>query len=519
MKKLFWFLVCVEWMLVNPLRASQASQNIIVQIHFAGGTQIAANTNFIAFTNLFCSPEALALKEQTFNKMARAPYRFLQKRIAKPMDNEAKRLRPLLDDLLQNEWFLEINDTTNLSPELALAVRLDEGRAEYWRTNLEYVLEKWTGLPSQETQNGWQLKKHLPPDLIRFAQAGDWVVFGFGQDELPLNDEMVQRILAKKRPAAELGTNWLSADVNWQRLAHWLSPTNRLVLPEMKLQITAADGNLRYNGQLIYPQTLSLPMEPWRVPTNIIHEPFASFTAVRGIQSWLEKQKSLADFQNWLPNQIYIWSLAGIPFQTFAAWPMEVNATNAIREIEGTLTKRFDAKLQHYNLGSIQMNTNDDEINWHGLPFISPFMRVEREPAGQFLFAGVYPNSPPSQPLPRELFAQLAKTNLIFYHWEITAERLPEVLNLSQLTLMLTGHPQLDGNSASVKWLVHIGPTLGNNVTEITQTAPNELAFTRKAPGGLTAVEFIALAHWLEATNFPLETFQLPPVPTKISHR
>ena len=44
---------------------------------------------------------------------------------------------------------------------------------------------------------------------------------------------------------------------------------------------------------------------------------------------------------------------------------------------------------------------------------------------------------------------------------------------------------------------------LGNTVTEITQTAPNEWTFKRKAPGGLTALELVALANWLEATNFP----------------
>ena len=39
-------------------------------------------------------------------------------------------------------------------------------------------------------------------------------------------------------------------------------------------------------------------------------------------------------------------------------------------------------------------------------------------------------------------------------------------------------------------------------MTELTQTAPNELSFTRQAPGGLTAIELTALANWLEATNF-----------------
>jgi hypothetical protein len=67
--------------------------------------------------------------------------------------------------------------------------------------------------------------------------------------------------------------------------------------------------------------------------------------------------------------------------------------------------------------------------------------------------------------------------------------------------------------------LNHVGPTLGNSVTEITQTAPNELTFMRKAPGGLTAVELFALASWLEAPNFPGCDLQLPPPRRKLNHR
>ena len=57
---------------------------------------------------------------------------------------------------------------------------------------------------------------------------------------------------------------------------------------------------------------------------------------------------------------------------------------------------------------------------------------------------------------------------------------------------------------------------LGIAVTEVTQTAPNELSFTRKSAGGLTAIELTALANWLEATNFPGCDLRLPPPKPKI---
>ena len=132
------------------------------------------------------------------------------------------------------------------------------------------------------------------------------------------------------------------------------------------------------------------------------------------------------------------------------------------------------------------------------------------------MFAGVFPNGPKTKPLPPELFTQLGQTNLVYYHWEITAERLKLLPQLSQLALMVTRHRQLDAQSAAGKWLDRVGPTLGNTVTEVTQTAPNELTFMRKAPGGLTAVELTALANWLEATNFPGCDLRLPPLNTQV---
>ena len=145
----------------------------------------------------------------------------------------------------------------------------------------------------------------------------------------------------------------------------------------------------------------------------------------------------------------------------------------------------------------------NNEISLSGLPFIAPILKAVHEPAGQFLYGELFPNSPRGKPLPPELFQQLAAKNLVLYHWEITSERMTQLLQLSQIGLMITQHKQLDSGSAAFKWLQKIGPALGNTSTEITQTGPAELTFARKAPGVFTALELYALANWLEADNFP----------------
>jgi hypothetical protein len=521
MKKLFLILFCTAFAVAitgcchfcDKRTAAKITPppDLIAQIHFAGAEKISQDTNSVAFTNLFCSSEAQELRGQTLNKLARAPYQFLQKRMTVGASDETARLRPLLDDLLRAEWFLQTRDATNGSPEFALAVCLDKSRAELWRTNLADILESWTKLSVEKIHGGWQMKKHLPPDLIRFVRVGDWIVLGCGQDELPLNDEIVRRVRAEKRPAAAKN-NWLSADLDWPRLARWLAPLQKFDLPKTQLQVTGSGNNLRLNGKFIFPQSLDLPLEKWRLPTNTIHEPFDSFTAARGFTPWLEKQKWAQPFKiEPMPDQIFIWALNQIPFQTFAAVPVS-DATNAIRQLGGNLSAVTSTNFQNAVFGLCQLTTNGSEIVLRGFPFISPFVQNVRESSGDFLLAGLSPNSPDSGPLPKELFATLAPANLVFYHWEITAERLPEVRPLSQFTLMITRRNQLDGKSAAAKWLDHISPTLGNTSTTITQTAPDELTFTRRAPGGLIAIEFVALANWLESTNFPLGGFQLPPL-------
>ena len=61
----------------------------------------------------------------------------------------------MLDDLLSAEWFLQIRDGANGSPEYALAIHLDAGRAQLWQANLQSVLEAWTGMSAEKTANGW----------------------------------------------------------------------------------------------------------------------------------------------------------------------------------------------------------------------------------------------------------------------------------------------------------------------------------------------------------------------------
>src|ERR1039458_3818035 len=188
------------------------------------------------------------------------------------------------------------------------------------------------------------------------------------------------------------------------------------------------------------------------------------------------------------------------------------DSANAVAQANARLAPAFSAaNARDYFVSPVALEMTNNEIGWTGLPFIAPYLKALSEPAGQFLFLEVFPNTPKSKPLPPELFSRLATKNLVLYHWEITAERMPQLLNLSQFGLMVTSHKQLEAESAAFKWLQRTGSTLANTDTEITQSSPAEFTFTRKAPGIFTGMELFTLANWLEATNFPGCDLKLPP--------
>jgi len=230
---------------------------------------------------------------------------------------------------------------------------------------------------------------------------------------------------------------------------------------------------------------------------------------IGGAGPWLARQPWMQPLEiQPQPDQLFIWALARLPFQTFAAEPVP-DAKAALAQLHQRLST--DISWREHLIGPFPLVMTNNEISLHGLPFITPNVEAVSEPAGDFLVGGFFPNPGRSKPLPPELFAPLSRSNLVYYHWEITPERLNELPQMSQLALMLTRHRQLNGQSVAAKWLDRAGPALGSTVTEVMQTAPNELAFKRTAPGGLTAIELLLFANWLEAPQFPALDLRLPP--------
>lgn len=485
MKKVILFLVPLL-LAAASIHAALPQPDLIAQIHFAGTQKISADKHSGAFTTEFCSAEALAVRQQTANRLAPWLAAWLKANVGSSAQDGAVKLRPLLDDLQSAEWFLESRTAPDGKVEAALAIRLDAERAKLWQANL---------------------KSFFP--AATFESSGGWLIFESGTAPVKLGGS------AKAR-AALATTDYASVDISWPRLAKWFPKLKELALPETKLVLDPTDGNYEITGKLFFPESLALKLDPWRIPTNTIHVPFNSFTAVRGFAGWLQTQSWLQPYKiTPTANQYCAWALPGSPYQTFAAIPF-ADAPGALSQAYARLQAVFSSPtLQSHLLNQITVVETNTGVSLRGTPFISPHLRAIKEPAGTFLLADAFPNTPRSQPLPPELFERLSEKNLVYYHWELTGDRFSKLLNFSQLVLTISGHRQLGGKTASMQWLQAVTPQLGHNMTTIVQTGPAEMTFTRKATGVLTAMELFTLGCWLEAPDFPGMNLQMPPRPAK----
>jgi hypothetical protein len=476
-------------LLVVTARAALPQPDLLAQIHFAGAQKISADPHAVAFTNEFCSTEALMLRSQTANKLAAWLPGWLQTNLSVVVPAGSEKLRPLFDDLQSSEWFLEAR-AAGAKPEVAIAIKLDSTRAQLWQAALKpfFITATFKSV------------------------AGGWLIFDSNPTLLGLGDHLAQKVVAP--PAG-----WLDLDVNWPRLGQWYPVLKDLALPETHFNLTAPDDNFRINGKCYFPESLALNLEPWHVPTNALHAPFNSFTAVRGFASWFQSQKWAQPYQiTPVPNELFVWSLPYSPFRMFAAVPVP-DAANGLAQLYSRLAPVIaEANARHDFTFPVTEEISNGTALFNGVPIIAPRLKPLSEPNGQFLFWETFPNSVHSLPLPPQLFQRLATKDLVFFHWEITAERIPQLLQLSQFGLMETMHKQLTTNSAGLQWIRRVGGPLGSTDTEITQSGPAELTFTRKAPGIFTAAEFFALANWLEATNFPGCDLRLPHRFPRLAH-
>lgn len=508
-----------------PRSVLAPSADTVARVHWLGKRQLGLEAGAYYLMRLWQLPESGNLEAQTINNLATAPWRLLygEQESTNVFGNA---LRPLLADVVQQECYIEVHQPTNRAGEWVFAIRLDDSQVERWETYSAAVVQSLIDVfaVSDQRRRGWSIKSPSAPHLIELSHIGDWTLIGAADEKNALMGAIIGRIRRSGVPYIEPENPsktkcWLEAEFDPVRTAKalgldWNLPRN---LPRVVMSVTGDGGNVLTHGELTFPELPPAGFEPWRIPTNRIHEPLVGLTAIRDIQSWLATWKAWNDLQIGAPpNQIFFWAPDGIGMQILAGVPM-LDAANQVRGLSEVVVRRVNPWLSLHGVGAFEQAPDGNGIMWKGLSLIAPSARAVDQ--GRLALAALLPRLVPGtntqadlyeRPSLDELFQELsAGTNLVAFDWELTGPRVESCLYVGQALRVAFRRPQLPLQSTAAAWLYAIKPRLGNCTTAIHRTGTNQLSFDRKSSIGLTGAELNLLADWLESPQFPRGLYTL----------
>jgi hypothetical protein len=496
---------------------------VAIQYHFAGAANLSNNTNFVLAKRLLSLTSSVDFENLALDRLAGIFWRGLHFR---PGPDPAASLRPLLDDLLANESVASFGGENKDHLDFVLAARLDQSRAQAWQQCLALALG---GAGAPFTFEGFSGARWNPSGQLVYwiIQARDWVVVGQGDDLQPVVTDYLRQIQKDGRPSPALDETWFQTEVDWARLAGWVpldsSPFN---LARTAFKVAVSGGRFRVTGTVTYPEAQPWVAVPWHFPKDLVHEPLLSFTAGRDLAPFLKPAASLPHiFAPAFTNQFCCWAQHEMPLQSYAAWPVP-DGRQALDKIRMDCLPRLNFLLTQPDDPKLAWAPKTSEIIWSKSSIIAPSLSSTRAGRdGDYLVAKLFPASESKQAAPKGLWSQFEHgDNLVYYDWEFTGPRLQQWRLLCELLPVLppasviapppAGHGPAPRQPFAIVdgWLAGLTPYLGNTVTEIKQTAPNELSFNRVTPFVLTGFELLWLSHWLSDTPSGPINFGLLPV-------
>ncbi len=509
-------------------------ENVVLQYHFLGAAPLAEDTNAAAARKVFALPSTLRFEDLVLNRLSTNLAASLH---FQTNQQTVSLLRPLLDDLLRAESIASLGGSSGKPINYVLAVHLDSQRAQVWEQNLKTASPGPGEELRAETFSGWQWNRGAS-DSFWMVPARDWLLVGRGGDLASVRSDYLQQIQKTGRPGPALDFNWFEADVDWPRLANWFPLSScPLKLARTQMAISAGQGNFHMTSQVTYPEAIQWQPHPMSLPTNLVREPLSSFATGQNVEPFLKSDETLSRFcTNPLSDQFYFWSMGEMAFQSYVAWPVN-DPGNTLATLSAQAIGALNPKLKALNGTELTWQPKASRLVWSKLQLIAPIVLPAPASNGQFLVAGLFPLTPGKAPAPKALWAQFQdRTDLVYYDWELTGPRVwhlltvTEVLPILQVLGVGPREPLVAGASpakpgtntlaapgvqsrlnAQKQWLLGLAPFLGNTVTEVTKTGPNELTVLRNSPFVFSSLELVLLSHWLSDTPAgPLDLSLLP---------
>lgn len=461
--------------------------------HFAGVKQLKELKSQKALQAVLDLPQTAALRQAGLGEIARqAAVRYSGGRPAEEQRHMAAGVQEMLGDLLDFESkFLMTRTGTNV--DWVLAAKLPAERAGEWQKKVA-ALAKGAGLNITETPS-WSAAKN--GYHLGLARQKDWTVLSGGGAADSKAAADFRKSLDKKA-----GKAVVDAEFNFPLLGQHFKAERLSHAPRIVAKSTPNKDGFRSEVQLEYAKPLGIKAEKWSVPKSIIRDPVVGFTAIQGLREALARTGWFAKLQaQETPNQVFVWSMPDSPFSSFIAADVGNPAAVVTNVMQNVLPKVRENRPNLY-LGQPQFASNRAAVILRGLPVVVPFVEAGSGPASEFLVAGLFPTSGGTNQAPAELFRQLEKKNLVYYEWEITEERLRQLLPITQLIQIIGSPNALRSDTPSTRWIEAIAPKLGNTITEGTLEGDRRIRIVRQSHVGMNALELAIFAHWLDPNDF-----------------
>jgi hypothetical protein len=485
------------------------SGDTVARVHWLGKKRLGVEGTAYYFMRLWELPQEPPFELQTLNKLSTVPRRILG--LPAPRDNsDALRLAPLLEDVLQEECYLEARHATNQAGEMVFAIRLSDVRAAVWNTNLSLVLASFTNAAPLAGQSGkaWVFKNRPPPNQLEWARAGDWTLVAVGEGRNALLDEMRARIGNLGAPVPAGTTNWLEALLVPSRSFSVFQPhqSSSADPAEIDLRVGGDGERVVVRANLTFSKPLDITLDQWRIPLGLIRERLASFTAVRGLP------RAMAASASWdstrlgpPPDQLFVWTGNASPLQLYAAG-LSSDPGKSVDALRNFLLAEGNSWLTSHGSGHFASAGDSNGATWSGLSMVSPFLKLAQADGRNWIYAGLLKPDTTSTNANTQSFFQniLTKSNLVYYDWEYGQPRMESSLYLAQVLRIVTQHPQLAAESPTEQLLSALAPRVDDSLTTVSLAAPNRLSLERKSTTGLTTLEMNLLAGWFESPDFPL---------------
>ena len=486
-------------MLFSALAGMTArGEAVSLRFHCAGAAKLTADTNLATLNQTLSTSAASAFRRIALNQISA-----LISQSCQLGSNATPLIDPLLADALENESVGVMGLPKSNLTSFITAVRVGPQQAQLWNTNLDKLFGESTDAIKNARLAGKHWFRESAGDYWVITR-GDWLLFGHGGELAPQRAEFLQKIGTNGSPVSPLGTNWFEGDLDLSLLAGSLPDWAKALKPaQVHIQVAPRGGDLEIRGNATYASEIAWKHGAWQEPKNLIQSPLISFTAGKDVAAFLQVSPEFSKFdENPLTNQFYAWALGMMPLQSYMAWPVS-DATNALKALSADLPSVVNPILKKVNDSQVLWQPKFGTLVWSGLNAIGPTISPAHDSHRDYLLVSLIPNLPPSPPGPAGLWKELeTRANLVYYDWELTGKRLQQMRLLPQMLWFRPetgkgGEGSMDGLQAKEDLLGAMRSEIGTTVTEITQTATNELFIIRKGPLGLTGFEVVELADWL----------------------